>query len=193
MYNTYVERIPLEKLIFDEKNIESLRDDSYIKTYREFLEYFRRLDKITEHHAIIGISFTYSWMPTILEIKTDQLEQAVAILNAAKGGIDLFAQDLELLKKSFNNSLVGTSKLLHFINPERFAIWDSKVYRYLAGESPHQNRIGNCSYYIDYLRFCKYITKQPDFGGLHTSINEKVGYEVSPFRAVELVMFEGGG
>ncbi|MBL7791299.1 MAG: hypothetical protein JNK77_03165 [Saprospiraceae bacterium] len=51
----------------------------------------------------------------------------------------------------------------------------------------------NCDFYLDYLGFCQHITEQQGFDAISASINEKVGYDVTPFRAAELVMFENGG
>ena len=51
------------------------------------------------------------------------------LLNKAKSGNLLNSEELEIVKKCVNNSLVGTSKLLHFINPSIYAIWDSKIFR----------------------------------------------------------------
>lgn len=71
---------------------------------------------------IIGISFTYSWMPTILKsMKLENTEKAIILLNKVKRGKILSVDELLILKETFNNSLVGSSKLLHFINPEKYA------------------------------------------------------------------------
>ncbi|HRL70351.1 MAG TPA: hypothetical protein PLT79_01470, partial [Flavobacterium sp.] len=39
---------------------------------------------------------------------------------------------LEIVKKCINNSLVRISKLLHFINPSIYAIWVSRIFRYIT-------------------------------------------------------------
>lgn len=81
-------------------------------------------------------------MPTILNLKkyendTDSsevnLEDEVVLINKAKKGESLDEKELDLLKRRINNSMVGLSKLLHFINPEQYAIWDSKIYRCIRG------------------------------------------------------------
>lgn len=131
-------------------------------------------------------------MPTIFDFRSDNFDEALDILNKAKSGIKPTADNLALLKGLLNNSLVGTTKLLHFINPDNFAIWDSRVYRYLTNKEPYDNRIGNCNTYLDYLAFCDYLTKQQEFSSLKKSIEKKVGYSMTALRVAELVMYANG-
>lgn len=113
-------------------------------------------------------------------------------MNEVKRGGNLTVDNLILLKGLFNNSLVGTSKLLHFINPDNFAIWDSRVYRYLTNKEPHDYRIGDINTYLDYLAFCTYLTKQKEFNFLQNRIENLIGYSMTAYRVVELVMYSNG-
>lgn len=131
-------------------------------------------------------------MPTIFDFRSDNFEEALQILNEAKKGSQLTVDNLVLLKGLLNNSLVGTSKLLHFINPENFAIWDSRVYRYLTNKEPHDNRIGNCKTYLDYLAFCDCLTKQKEFISMQRSVEKQIGYSMTAYRVAELVMYSNG-
>lgn len=191
MIYTFKQNIPLDKFFRDGNNFEIKRQSDYI-SYPEFLKYFNDLKTITRHNLTIGINFTYGWMPTIFDFRSDNFEEALQILNEAKRGSKLTVDNLVLLKGLLNNSLVGTTKLLHFIKPDNFAIWDSRVYRYLTNQEPYDNRIGNCSTYIDYLAFCDYLTKQPEFESLQKIIESKIGYSMTAFRVAELVMYSNG-
>lgn len=191
MIDTFKLNIPLDKFFLDGKNYEIKRQSDYI-SYPEFLKYFNDLKTITRHNLTIGINFTYGWMPTIFDFRSDNFEEALQILNEAKRGSKLTVDNLVLLKGLFNNSLVGTTKLLHFIKPDNFAIWDSRVYRYLTNKEPHDNRIGNSKTYLDYLEFCDYLTKQTEFNSLQKSIEDQIGYKMTPFRIAELVMYSNG-
>lgn len=188
MLDTFKQNISLEKFFKDGNNFEIKRQSDYI-SYPEFLKYFSSLKTITRHNLTIGINFTYGWMPTIFDFRSDNFEEALVILNKAKIGSKPTVENLALLKGLLNNSLVGTTKLLHFIKPDNFAIWDSRVYRYLTNKEPHDNRIGNCNSYIDYLKFCDYLTQQPEFKSLQKNIEMKVGYSMTAFRVAELVMY----
>lgn len=191
MIDTFKHNISIDKFFRDGTKIEVKRQSDYL-SYPEFLKYFNDLKTITRHNLIIGINFTYGWMPTIFDFRSDNFEKAIEILNEAKKGNNLDVDNLVLLKGLLNNSLVGTTKLLHFINPNNFAIWDSRVYRYLTNQEPYDNRIGNCKSYLDYLAFCDYLTKQKEFDSLKKSIENKVGYSMTAFRIAELVMYSNG-
>lgn len=71
-------------------------------------------------------------MPTILYFKFDKFnDKSNLILNyvsQAKGGILIKENEIAEFIPIINNSLVGTSKLLHFINPNDYAIWDSNIF-----------------------------------------------------------------
>lgn len=160
---------------------------SYFVTYPYFLSYFDEKPDLSIHDIVIGISFTYSWMPTVLKsIDLSQEDALLRILNRAKQGDDLNEKDLKFLKSVFNNSLVGTSKLLHFINPDKFAIWDSKVFRNLCKEAPHKYKLEKPELYLSYLRLLLELKEEPYFGQFHKLMVEKVGYSVTPLRALEL-------
>lgn len=186
-------KISLEKLREDEGKVVFEKDKSYLVAYPEFLKYFEDVDVLTVHHLVIGIHFTYGWMPTIFNFKNKELEKAVEILNRAKKDEELLTEkDLEDLRECLNNSLVGVSKLLHFIRPDKYAIWDSRVYRYINEKSAYQYQIHEYKAYLNYLQFCESIISQPAFDSLHTSMEEKVGYKMTPLRSLELIMFKNG-
>jgi hypothetical protein len=165
---------------------------TYDISYPHFLEYFKNLDKISKHNLVIGINFTYGWMPTIFDFRSEKFDEAVSILNDAKKGILPTVEELEILKGLFNKSLVGTSKLLHFINPDKFAIWDSRVYRYLTGEEAYDQRIGNCEAYLSFLTFLEFLTQKTEYEKAHNFICDKLGYPMTKFRTAELIMYLNG-
>jgi hypothetical protein len=191
MIDTFKQNITIDKFFRDGTNFEIKRQSDYL-SYPEFLKYFSDIKTITRHNLTIGINFTYGWMPTIFDFRSDNFDEALDILNKAKTGRKPTADNLVLLKNLFNNSLVGTTKLLHFINPDNFAIWDSRVYRYLTNKEPHDYRIGNCNTYLDYLAFCEYLAKQQGFDSLKKNVEKKVGYSMTAFRVAELVMYSNG-
>lgn len=191
MINTFKQNIHVEKFLEDAARFEIKEKSDYL-SYREFIKYFSDIQTITQHNLTIGINFTYGWMPTIFNFRSANFNEALEILNQAKGKKALTTQNLELLKSLFNNSLVGTTKLLHFINPNQFAIWDSRVYYYLTGNKAHQYRIGNCTAYLDYLEFCEYLTQQTAFKQVQEIVENQVGYPMTPLRVAELVMYHHG-
>jgi hypothetical protein len=181
----------IDRIVADEPAVPFQADNSFTHSYFAFLQYFRDLPLIDRHHVIISANFTYGWMPTMLTFRSTQFEQAATILNHVKHGTEIHDNDLVFLVYMINNSLVGVSKLLHFIAPNRYAIWDSRVARYLYP---------NLSYYLlqqpatyhTYLQTCYDLIEQPEFQPVYYSINQKMGQPVSPLRAVEVVMYTGG-
>lgn len=163
--------------------------NSYMISYPHFLKYFEDRTNIDEHDLIIGINFVYGWIPTIFNYCSTNFKDASVILNRAKQGYIPTTNDLNTLKGLFNNSLVGTSKLLHFINPEYFAIWDSKVYKYLTKNKANQNSISKSESYLAYLEFCKELTERKEYENIHRKICDAVEYEMTKFRTAELIMF----
>lgn len=191
MIDKFKSHVSIDKFFQDCANFK-VDKQTYDVSYPEFLKYFSDIETITKHNLVIGINFTYGWMPTIFDFRSDKFDEAIEILDNAKKGLVLTVNQLETLKGLFNNSLVGTTKLLHFINPEKFAIWDSRVYYYLTGELAHNYRIGNCESYLSFLAFCEYLTQKKEYEELHNSICKKLDYTMTKFRTVELIMYLNG-
>lgn len=181
----------IEQLTKIANNIDSTKEN-YFQSYTHFLNYFKNLDSINLENIFIGISFTYSWMPTILKsIKLENSEEVISILNDVKIGTQINEEQLNILKMSFNNSLVGTSKLLHFINPNQYAIWDSRVFRFLNNEEPHKYKLEKPKVFIEYLKFIENLKSEKTFEAFYELMKEKVGYEITEYRALELAFFKG--
>ena len=167
-------------------------DENYLLSYPYFLNYFQNLESINLENLVIGISFTYSWMPTILKaLNLKNTEKVLFILNEVKKGKLIDEQQLTTLKTTFNNSLVGTSKLLHFINPKQYAIWDSRVFRFLNNVEPHKYRLEKPRAYIEYLKLIEELKNEKAFTAFFELMKQKVGYDITEYRALELAFFKG--
>ena len=167
-------------------------EENYLLSYPYFLNYFQNLESINLENLVIGISFTYSWMPTILKaLNLKNTEEVLFILNEVKKGKLIDEQQLTTLKTTFNNSLVGTSKLLHFINPKQYAIWDSRVFRFLNNVEPHKYRLEKPRAYIEYLKLIEELKNEKAFTAFFELMKQKVGYDITEYRALELAFFKG--
>lgn len=169
------------------------RGDSYLVTYPHIIDFFAQRTKLTASDVVVGSHIVYGWMPTILELHPDSIQRgfdgAARLLNQAKAGGDLTENELCQLKALVNRSIVGASKLLHFIAPQRFAIWDSRIYRFLTARKPSQTTVNNVPRYSEYLQMIRELTTDDRFGGFHETVKKMLGYDVSKLRAAELVMF----
>lgn len=169
--------------------------NSYIQAYPHILNALASSPMLTEQDFICGAHMVYGWMPTILEIYASQrseISHGVALLNKARTQGVLTYCELSDLAQLINRSFVGASKLLHFVNPQAFAIWDSRIYRFIYGNTPHQYRVNNAAIYEKYLQILFRLKQDKRFPAFHTSVNRKMGYPVSALRALEVVMFLNG-
>ena len=167
--------------------------DSYIVSYPYFLDYFSKKTSYEMEDVVCGAHMVYGWMPTILDLylgpTKPTLDEAAELLSKAKRSGTLTDNDLGKLASLINNSLVGTSKLLHFIAPESYAIWDSRVYSFVFEERPYTHRVNQVQKYHYYQGLLKELQGDHKFSQFHFSMNNKIGYDVSPLRALELVMY----
>lgn len=168
-------------------------DDSYVVSYPYLLEYFSSKSSLVAGDVVRGAHMIYGWMPTVLELYLGHdrfdLDAAAQTLTKAKTGSSLSDKEIEALAALVNNSLVGATKLLHFVAPNNFPIWDSKVYFFVHNKQPHHYRVNNVESYRQYVALLNDLTNKPDFPMLHDSVQKKLGYYVSPLRALELIMF----
>lgn len=183
-----IERIYTEFL--EKKHIKP-QEDFYIKSYSYYVNFFVHKEQLVIEDIISGLGLVYSWMPTIPKnIKFEVLDEALPILNRAKKGVNVSREEYVILKALCNNSLVGASKLLHFINPEVFAIWDSKIYSYLyQDKSAYKYKVENIDKYIAYLDLLNQMAKSTKFKPIIKKIQSLFDYEISQYRAIEWMIF----
>jgi hypothetical protein len=159
-------------------------------SYKEFLEFFASKEEFTAHDLVIGAYFTYGWMPTMLELRGD-INEVTAIANKSRRE-RISKSEFSQLAEAINGSVVGASKLLHFINPRDYAIWDSRVYRYLHQEAPHQYRLVAPNAYWEYLAFLNVLAEDSRFTPFRIKVVSAIGYPVTDKRVCELLMFIKG-
>lgn len=192
--------LTIENLFSDLEKLKKMdiiyeANKSYINSYNEFINYFKNRDGFYKSDLIIGSHFVYGWMPTVLYLnlnKDDEGKITSLLFMVKNGDYMLNEEEFEEIKRCINNSMVGTSKLLHFINPEKYAIWDSKVFYYFYPNRKSTAGIEKPKLYIEYLKALNDITLHNDFEILYSQIVEFMGlnYEISKFRAVESLIFE---
>lgn len=180
--------------IFDlEQDTTIAQDDSYILSYPHLLSYFASKQILAAEDLVRGAHMAYGWMPTVLELYPEatniDLVTGAQLLNNAKRTGTLANDEIEQLARLVNHSLVGASKLLHFVSPDHFPIWDSKIYAFVFREKAHGYRVNQVSRYRQYVELLAQLRKDSRFPAFHASVNRKVGYPVSELRALELVMF----
>lgn len=168
-------------------------DNSYLQSYPHLIDYFASREVLNAGDFVCGAHMVYGWMPTILKLRIpgglSDLESAASILNIARTTKQLSDQEIQVLVSITNNSLVGASKLLHFVAPAVFPIWDSKVYKFVHEKDAYSDRMKKIEDYREFVALLNELSRRPSFKKLHDSVQKKLGYQISGLRALELVMF----
>ena len=140
----------LATLVVREGNFDAF----YAATYPLIREYFREnisTGELTEQAAQTAALLVYTWMrPATLPVQALSKFSVAkeAIVNARSGAINL--KDLKSIIAFVDGSVIATSKYLHFIRPDRFAIWDRRVAK-AAYDLKHHYQINDANRYLDYL------------------------------------------
>lgn len=138
-------------LLQQSTSVADRRRFTYLTSYPYFVNFFAAKDVLTLDDLIIGGSLVYSWMPTVLVWKNNNFSAVVELLNKAKNSDSPIAEsELLTISSLINGSIVGASKLLHFIKPSVYPIWDSKINEILhRGNSVDTNSIRKYQDYLD--------------------------------------------
>lgn len=184
----------LKKSILDDidKVKVKIEENRYNEFYIYFVNYYKNISgDLNKENIVIGASFTYSWMPTILKkFKFNLLDKAIPLFNKVKSNKELTKEELNLLKELVNNSTVGVSKLLHFINPKKYPIYDSRVYYFIMNKNKYRDSVED---YLNYINILKELEKDIKFKNEISTQIKIPNFNISFFRAVELIMFTKGG
>ena len=162
---------------------------TYLTSYPYYLDFFEDAEEITPTELIQGCALVYSWMPTTLNFRKNNFEEVLESLNRLKDdGKRLSAEEFSRLKALVNNSVTGTSKLLHFINPTVYPIWDSRVNRILTGSKSGTNTI---SKYENYLELFDGLIADEKMEIVREALSTKINQPISKARAFEMLLFLG--
>lgn len=183
----------LDKLSELANKIDVTSLTSYLIAYPVFINYFTSIDKITANELIIGAHFVYGWMPTILTLGKNDLASGCETLNRVKVGEQLKLEELVRLQEIVNNSVVGLSKLLHFIRPDQYPIWDSNVAGFVSQGPYPQHKINDVRYYLHFITYCKGLINAPGYEPIHQHlVNQLGGSPMSRLRSLDIIMFTEG-
>ena len=117
-------------LLTDIRTLEAMEDavredhNSYLEMYDRIAEAVPAMLKTPATVKLLPM-VVYGWMPTILgkSVWDDSIFELLTRKN------DSFSdEEMKTLLAFVNDSYIGVSKLLHFTDPDHWAIWDSNVY-----------------------------------------------------------------
>jgi hypothetical protein len=196
--NYLVDCLPSFYRVFDDGNKDTLAI-SYLKMYPHFISYLENAEQIGKQEFIVAAGFTYSWMRASLKlhIEEEKLNKAIKVLQEVRL-IDSFdkAKNIEVshLKKVVSNSYIGASKLLHFVNPDCFPIYDSNICKKIFNNCVEQHHVNTKKRFTDYFDQITGCICQPDFNSklyvpvIKTMLANNLS-SVTPLRAAEMVLF----
>ncbi|WP_129715410.1 hypothetical protein [Pedobacter sp. SYP-B3415] len=211
----------IRKLYIENKDkINNSLKTSYHFSYPSLLAFFSR-EVLTADDVIAGIHMVYGWMPRVFSFygrskemterqNFEELFKKISyvqmILNKAKSHVELISlEEIQTLKMLFGNSVVGTSKLLHFVQPERYAIWDSRVCAVFSGRNRISHAMAsNTVSFENYLKEMLVLVQtdevreavcDPVMASIRKHSENAGNLELSritPLRALELILFSAG-
>lgn len=162
-------------------------NEQYLRTYPELLRSTAILAKEMGEDALPAIAhMAYGWMPTILKKFSDSKPRIVGPATGCRS----FEEASELIQSledsPINNSWVGMSKVLHFINPEFFPIWDSRVAKHFDLKITQVNKK---NHFLEYLTFVAKHRNKDEVKKVEEAFVKEAGYSVSDVRACEFILF----
>lgn len=189
---------PAIALLNNNPPVKELRSHTYLSTYPVILA-IGDLQNVVgpfdfKHLALL----VYGWMPRVLRIDQAHLNRAVTACNTAQNAtVDTDVSTVIRDIARCLHSVVGASKLLHFINPDIFPIWDSKIQRF---RNPENSNMQNIQLYLEYKEDVHTIINNPlfpdffhNFSAAYTNRlahSNIAPYEIGHMRAVESAIFE---
>ncbi|PHO09080.1 hypothetical protein CPG37_10810 [Malaciobacter canalis] len=201
--NTDINNI-IDSLEFHLSNIDRFEDTQYFDSYFEFVKYFENIETIDYHSLVISSYFTYGWMPTILknfDMKGD-VSKPLTVFNKVKKNVDIDEEEYMSLVKCINNSIVGVSKILHFINPYEYPIFDSRIKNYFKTNNlldslwkpTYQNKNKDIQQYKTYRDVCLTIINDGRFDSIYDMSIQKLGLDrnLTKMRVLENMFFTFG-
>lgn len=156
--------------------------------YPYLVQYFRQRTKVHDRDIVVGIHMTYAWMPTMLRLRQSDLQAGLRAVRRLVSAEQPDESDLRDLRELVNRSVVGSSKLIHFMSPDKYPIWDRRV----AAAS----RLGPATSIPAYIRYCelaRLAVRQREFTALHACVASMLSYpsdfKLSKLRSLELILW----
>jgi hypothetical protein len=185
-------------LALDEKVCGEIEKDSLLPLYGSVIQQFADWNPVKWDNAVVALHIVYGWMPTVPDferpknLSVDKRERTTQLLNEARIRI-LNATEIDELKENLvNNSVVGTSKLLHLLAPNKYAIWDGRVARvWYAPEPSPRSRYEKSVEYLKYISSLKTWLIEKQVSEQISIIRKSSLYleTVSDLRILELILF----
>jgi hypothetical protein len=159
--------------------------EGYQAVYPHLVSFFDRKDWTRELVEVAALA-VYGWMPRVLKRSVSNVDTVVAMLNA-----DQPPKIEEIDLRFVNDSIVGTSKFLHFRWPEKYPIYDSNIMRCFERSLVLLKNRKSPENYIDFYYAIK-EANAPPFLLAHRAKAEARGEIWAEVRSKEMLLFLHG-
>jgi hypothetical protein len=198
---TLTDLIPAVASITAHPAVGDLREATYLSTYPNILTAARAPGPIGVAKLHQVATMAYGWMPRIVRLDPHLTTAAVAAFVAAQGATPTTFRGVAIADlANCLRSVVGASKVLHFINPGVFPIWDSKVETFRLGTEPPYNHMNDVAHYLAYADEVHVINGTHGFRAFCTEFTTALAarlatidvapYPMSDIRVIEAAAFE---
>ncbi len=170
-------------------------NDNYLNIYPCLVTAISKLPLDEINLALIG-SAVFGWMPTQLYLQKSELDIALRILTGLKDNqASLNSTNIQELANIFQTiggkSVVSASKLLHFVYPKSYPIWDRRVAKKFGLSANGAEAAEN---YFKFLEFCRIMAGQnrvkQSLQIFQTRLKDAgYTYQISPIRLIELLLY----
>jgi hypothetical protein len=197
MSKAEIKRIKKQQLCDLKKKAASFEQDvSYHVSYQHYIN-FSNFHEVNNEQLIQVAGLAYSWMPTTISIVEVDLKKSVdAINNLISCNPNIDIGQIENAASFLGGSVIGLSKILHFIRPEIFPIYDTAIYCFIYGKNnrPGYSTVNRADRLIAYFQDMGCLKEDCDIkkfvaDDIIKPIQEKYNYQVSTIRAIELAIF----
>ena len=201
--------VALEHLEAAARKVAKLKADdqraiTYLLTYPSMVK-FGRSCPLDAHHFHLLAALAYGWMPRVVRIDPGRLPEALETLKWARrqkrdaAWKDIKRAMIEHLEACLG-SMVGASKVLHFVNPYAFPIWDSRIEGLRKGGKARQKDM-TVAGYMAYAKDVYKVRASPRFDRLYdqiaSALQQKLGEfeiplyatSITKVRAIEYALF----
>jgi hypothetical protein len=191
-----LESFSKELLLKKAKEVPDLSNNVIYKHYAYLLEFTKTNTYNKSLIELIGlIHMCYGWMPTMFKKSDVSLYNDKIFVNNIWENINNGSIENDFLRKLIkitNNSIIGGSKLLHFCNPNKYAIYDTKVCSTIMKRKISPDRANNINYFINYIE--KIIEWSTDKGFINDLKNILINKnqdvnKVSDLRCIEMCIY----
>jgi hypothetical protein len=170
------------------------RDNWSKESYETFTNYFKNKKRLGRRDIIFGIAMAYSWMQTMPRIPEITQTEVSLVNNLVKKFDENKFKELTMV---VNNSLVGTSKLLHFSAPDKYPLWDKNVCNAFSLKKNYNYKVEKPTHYFGYKKYCEdLIDNEEKFEEIRKQVEKKYEKDriknYSKFRIVDMYMWNKG-